>query len=217
MCDLNETFVFTMLDESNSYMIGTNSSENDSTNHKNGLRDRDGPIETITIPDFYNSLPVTEIGCFAFCRAKNVKHIIIGCNVRVINTFAFGDLTEVETVYIPASVEVIQYCGIHFYNTSGTVGAPSNGHVQIFMQANSNLTFLNTTFGGVRSVELYIPTAVRVQCEGNMFPGTSNITIISKDTFNFCDHKVSGIITCAHRTSSFLYHYLIAYTFVFLS
>ena len=57
----------------------------------------------IIIPDLYNNLPITEIGCSAFSNCNKLQSIIIGSRVTRIGDYAFSNCTSLKTVKLPDS------------------------------------------------------------------------------------------------------------------
>lgn len=199
MIDLNETFVFTLLNNQNSFMIGTNDTTNESWNYGNGILENVKINGTLTIPDYYQNIPITEIGYFAFTRVQIINHIIIGSNIKIINTYAFGDLPDVKTIYIPSSVEIIYSYGFHFYNATEP-GGKSNGHVQIFFESNSNLKYISKCFGQIKSIEVIMPSiANHPICEGYLFNLNEDVVLFSKETFSLCGFQFHGLKTCQQQ------------------
>ena len=174
--------VYTKVGES-SYLVGTN----ESTNWGNGAVEGREINGTVTIPDEFNGLPVIEVGVYAFCQCRNIEHIIIGKYVVMIGKYAFGDLPNVTTVYIPSSVRFIQESGILFYHNKET--KLSTGKVQIYIEENSQLEYINSTFGWKQEVQIFSPSIVTPQCSGLMFDSVKKVIIYSPYEFHFCGIK----------------------------
>ena len=60
----------------------------------------------IVIPEEYNGMPVTEIGCHAFLGCS-INYAVIPNTVRTINAFAFEECSNLKLVSIPDSVTYI--------------------------------------------------------------------------------------------------------------
>mgnify|MGYP003308452823 CR=1 FL=1 len=90
-------------------------------------RDYEG---TVVIPETHEGLPVTRIGCRAFCKSKitsvvipdsvvsigahafddcdNLKKVTMGKNVKEIGEYAFAYCNRLERIDIPEGVTVIE-------------------------------------------------------------------------------------------------------------
>jgi hypothetical protein len=72
---------------------------------------------TVTIPDSYNSLPVTTIGNDAFENCSNLNSVTIGNNVKTINNSAFTGCTNLNSVTIPSKVWYVYYSAFRDCNS----------------------------------------------------------------------------------------------------
>ena len=173
-------FKYQLLTDSE-YMLGTNESDV----WGNGLVERNNyKNDTISIPDFFKSKPITETGQYAFTRITSIKYILIGHNVRYVHRFAFADLYNVELVLIPSSVEVLFSSSIYFWNSQKNVSA---GKVQIIFDTNSNLSIVGQyMFHSKEIVQIFSPSIITPKCLPNFAMSVKKKILYSPYSFNFC-------------------------------
>ena len=179
------------------YYVGTNQ-----TAITNGAIEGQNIKGTITIPDFYDSKPVVAVGTYAFTACEYVEHVIIGSNVKTIYTYAFGDMPNIKTMYIPASLEFIDYASIWFYNQS--TGGDGKGFTQVTFAPKSQLKFVNLSFGRQDRVQIFIPDVIRPVCAHTIMQLVNKKEVFSPFSFTFCGVKSKTYLTSkCRRTSSF--------------
>ena len=176
-------------------LVGTNL-----TNFGNGAVDLQNISGTVTIPDTFNGMPISQVGQYAFTQCYSLKHIIIGKNVVIIHTYAFGDLPNVETVFIPSSVQILYANAIMFYNES------SHGYGQgsslIYFERNSQITFVNSSFTCQKKVAIFTPSKISPICgETGILKYVEEFHLFSPVAFRFCDIWFPGQMTCKNSLS----------------
>ena len=90
----DSTFFYTEIEDG--FLVGTN----ESLPHGNGAVQGTSISGTVSIPDTFQNKPILEIGQYAFCRCHKITRIFMGRFVKVINTYGFGDLPNIESITI---------------------------------------------------------------------------------------------------------------------
>lgn len=152
---------------------------------------------TLTIPDFFNDEPISVVGQYAFARCASITHIIIGSNIKEIHTYAFGDMHNVKTVFIPASVERIDKDGIMFYNLSSDSFGTST--VQVLFAPNSRLKSFSDNFGHTYKTQVYLPNIIKPVCNGTVMRFNKVKEVISPYSFTFCGVKSKTVCSKAYK------------------
>ena len=114
----------------------------------------------------------------------------------LINMYGFGDLPNIESIIIPASVESIYYNGIYFFNSSFAI---SKGLSQVFIEAYSRLKFIDHIFSYKETVIVFCPTKIHPSCNHNIFENVTNKYLISYRSFSFCGFHFKGQSTFIHQ------------------
>ena len=123
------SLIFTEIN--NVCIVGTNGSTNG-----NGISDSSFS-GVLTIPDFFNSKRVVEIGQFAFRSCLNLEEVIIQAKLVSINQHAFYICPSLSHINIPPSVTFIG-AGVLRSTNSGT----ATGSLTIMFEGESQLSVI---------------------------------------------------------------------------
>ena len=197
---INDGLLLYSIVRNNELLVGTNESGiSNGSVYGNGFYQHQKFSGTLTIPDYYDNKAVTEIGQYAFTQQNGITNIIIGNNVVILNTYAFGDLPNLNTVYIPASVEYFYYNAIMFYN--GTSKKSAEGSTSIYFAANSKLKFLERGFASKNTVSIFSPSVISPICGEGILILVENIYLYSSTSFRFCNIWFRGRSTCSFKVN----------------
>ena len=102
----------------NVWFVGDNTTT--ITSEPSAVKSRDAIQGQLIIPRFVRGHEITQIGFYAFCRCHLLKSGIIEARIEIINTRAFSQSYNIESVRIPSSVQYIyEYVfDIYYYPTS---------------------------------------------------------------------------------------------------
>ena len=161
---------------SNSYIVG-----DDTVTEPNALNSNaEGKL---IIPKTYDDLAIKVIGQYAFRGCMKITEIDIQADIIQIKTRAFSDMSGLQKVILPNSLQRIEDYGLQFSN-SGCV----NGNVQIIFGQNSQLNYIgNEVFGFKNNIIIYYTSDQTPQCHSNVFSGVSSMLIYAPSEFYFCN------------------------------
>ncbi len=156
----------------------------------------------IVIPDFYNGLPVIQIGDNAFENNASITHVDIPNTVTKIGSYAFYACIALEEIFIPDSVQSIgtyafYYCSAmttaHTGNNVTTIsyGAFENCTALKDLTLGSNLKYIETNaFKNCSSLlRLSVPSGVSLAnnpFNGHLFDYVSFEGDLKGSTFFIC-------------------------------
>ena len=178
------------------YMVGDNNTVNG-----NGAVAGTKFVGTISIPEHFKNIPITEIGQYSFAHCREVTEIFIGRNVYIIHFCAFTDMVSAKFVFIPSSVEMIMDTAINFFNTSQSHYSP--GKAEIVFEAGSKLKYISYNFNYINEIQFFSPSILTPQCHGKISSHVNKLYLYSPYSFHFCNLWFQSYIT-----NYYIYHFI---------
>ena len=146
--------------------------------------------EIVVIPKYYNDLPVTAVGKYAFKNACGITEVRIDAQIVLIDERSFSDMKNLRKMNIPESVTRIGEYAIQFYG-SGT----SEGVVNIIFNGKSSLTYIGAEgFGYKAKVVIKFTGTSSPTCASKAFYQTNVVEIYSPVSFMFCNKYKTQIL-----------------------
>ena len=147
----------------------------------------------LSIPYYYNGLKVLEIGQFAFSHCTSIIHVHINAEITLIRSFAFVYCSNLQSVNIPASVEKLGHSAFGlgvFYSSTNT--PPSNGTINIYIESNSKLRYIDTHGICCKStINIYFCGSQNVESNTLGVVDYDDISIYSHTQLTFAEHQTS--------------------------
>ena len=156
-------------------MVGDNT-----TTNGNGISDSSFS-GSITIPEYFNSDKVLEIGNSAFRGCTNLKDVKILAKLVSINTFALLDCHSLELINIPPSVVFIGYAGLCMKNSGS-----ASGNLIVSFEGESQLSVAGGLFlARKHTIILYFCGYGPLIIGTNFLNGVSSFTAYSSTLTSF--------------------------------
>lgn len=140
---------------------------------------------TLVIPAQVNGLPMLGFAQFAFARCYLITKLVIQAKIDVIGYRAFSDCYNLVDIEIPASVQTIEKCGIHFWNFTAyaiNLNSISNSYCAITFKKGSKLTSMkDEVFGYIKNLKLIFESDVKSSIQtvnGTTFICVSSVSVI---------------------------------------
>ncbi|MBE6609633.1 MAG: leucine-rich repeat domain-containing protein [Ruminococcaceae bacterium] len=104
---------------------------------------------TVTIPEYYNDMRVTEIGIGAF-EGSTVRKVILPESITKIDLGAFNNCVSLKTIVIPESVTEIEHEAFRNCRNLKSITLPQ-GLVSIYESTFANCSDAKIQYTGTRS------------------------------------------------------------------
>ena len=153
-------------------IVGTNASERKANAASSSISG------VVVIPKYYNNLPITEIGRFAFFQCHKVTEVQIKANIKYIHTYAFDRMSSLKRINVPSSCEYLFKYAITF--TTKSYGQSSIS-AEIIIGPNSNLKQVTSyAFGNAKTISIFLCGAAKqTNCESKWADDVTNLLIFS--------------------------------------